>query len=162
VEDISFLADYFIARFAGEMGIDNPGIEKEAKALLKNHPWQGNVRELSNSIQKTLIFSRGNPISAADISKVLRSEGVVVERDEVVEEIIGQWIRNVLISGKTKDMFHVVMDRFARKVIIEVLKFTDGNRSRAAEVLGISRPTLLSKIEKYQIETKTSVKGTSS
>jgi DNA-binding NtrC family response regulator len=144
------------------MGIDNPGIEKEAIALLKNHPWQGNVRELSNSLQKALIFSRGTPIGVADISKVLRSEGVLVERDEAAEEAMGQWIRNMLIAGKTKDMFHGLMDRFARKVIVEALKYTDGNRSRAAQVLGISRPTLLSKIEKYQIKTETSVKGNSS
>jgi DNA-binding NtrC family response regulator len=161
-EDIPLLVDYFLRRFAKEMGIDNPGMEKEAKALLTNHPWQGNVRELSNAVQKALIFSRGSPITTADISKVLRSEGVIVERDEAAEEVIGRWIRNVLISGKTEDMFHVLTDRFARQVIIEVLKFTDGNRSRAAEVLGISRPTLLSKIEKYQIKTETSIKGSSS
>ncbi|MBW2170866.1 MAG: sigma-54-dependent Fis family transcriptional regulator [Deltaproteobacteria bacterium] len=161
-EDIPLLADYFLSRFAKEMEIDNPGIEKDAKTLLKNHPWQGNVRELSNTIQKALIFSRGSPISMADISKVLRSEGVVVERDEAAEEAIGQWIRNMLISGKTRDMFHTLMDRFGRKVVAEALKFTDGNRSRAAEVLAISRPTLLSKIEKYQIKTETSVKGNSS
>jgi len=162
VEDISSLADYFLACFASKMGIDNPGIEKEAKALLKNHPWQGNVRELSNSIQKALIFSRGGPIGMAGISKVLRSEGVVVGRDEAAEEAIGQWIRNMLISGKTKDIFHALVDHFAREVITEALKFTDGNRSRAAQVLGISRPTLLSKIEKYQIKTETSVKDNSS
>jgi nitrogen regulation protein NR(I) len=162
VEDIPSLTSYFLARFAREMGIDNPGIEKEAIALLKNHPWQGNVRELSNSLQKALIFCRGTPISVADISKVLRTEGVVVERDEAAEEAIGQWIRHSLMAGKTKDMFHALIDRFSRKVIVEALKYTDGNRSRAAEVLGISRPTLLSKIEKYQIKTETSVKGNSS
>jgi two-component system nitrogen regulation response regulator GlnG len=162
IEDIPLLTDYFLARFAGEMGIENPGISKEAKGLLKNHAWQGHVRELSNSIQKALIFSRGGPIGIDDISRVIRTENVVGERDESADEAISQWIRNMLVSDKTEDKFNTLMDHLARKVIAAALELTDGNRSRAAEILGISRPTLLSKIEKFRIQTKTSVKRSSS
>jgi two-component system nitrogen regulation response regulator GlnG len=161
-EDIPVLADYFLAQFAKEMEIDNPGMDKEAKALLKNRPWQGNVRELSNAIQKALIFSRGGPIGLEDISKIIRGEHAVQETDETDHEAIRQWVRSVLISDVSKDTFNTLMEHLAETVIAEALRLTDGNRSRAAELLGISRPTLLSKINKYQLKTETSVKGDTS
>ncbi|UCG80204.1 MAG: sigma-54-dependent Fis family transcriptional regulator [Desulfobacterales bacterium] len=159
LDDIRLLADYFLVRFATEMRIDNPAINKEAKALLSSHPWQGNVRELSNTIQKALIFSRGGPISLEDISQVIGSERVTGETEETVDEAIRQWVRDALTSGTAKDVFTALMDRFTVILIAEALKVTGGNRSRAAELLGMSRPTLLSKIEKYQLRIETSVRG---
>ncbi|MGB2928203.1 MAG: sigma 54-interacting transcriptional regulator, partial [Desulfobacterales bacterium] len=70
-EDIPVLADYFLARFSREAGIENPGITEEAKAILTASPWQGNVRELGNTLQKALIFNRGAPISQKDISQAI-------------------------------------------------------------------------------------------
>jgi len=159
LDDIPLLADYFLSRFATEMGIDNPTISKETKILLGNHPWQGNVRELSNTIQKALIFSRGGPISLKDISQVIGSERVSGEAEETVDEAIRQWVRNTLTSGTAKDMFNALTDRFAKILIAEALKITGGNRSRTAELLGMSRPTLLSRIEKYRLKIETSVKN---
>jgi DNA-binding NtrC family response regulator len=159
LQDVPLLADYFLARYASEMGIDNPGISGEAKALLSSHPWQGNVRELSNTIQKALIFSRGGPINLEDISRVMGSERVSGEPDDVADETIRQWIRNMLASATAKDTFNTSMDHFAGMLIAEALRLTRGNRSRAAELLGISRPTLLSKIEKYRIKMETSVQS---
>ncbi len=54
-------------------------------------------------------------------------------------------------------LFDELMDNFASKVIREALNFTEGNRTRAAKLLGLSRPTLLSRIEKYGLKIKTSV-----
>jgi DNA-binding NtrC family response regulator len=159
LEDVPLLADYFLARLAAEMGIDNPGINEEAKAFLSSRPWQGNVRELSNSIQKALIFSRGGPINLESISKVVGGERIFSEPDGVAEEAIRQWIRNILVSGTAKDTFNASIDHFASLMIAEALKLTRGNRSRAAELLGISRPTLLSRIEKYRIKMETSVEA---
>ncbi|HEX9883584.1 MAG TPA: helix-turn-helix domain-containing protein, partial [Desulfobaccales bacterium] len=63
-----------------------------------------------------------------------------------------------LTAGDGKDVFDSFMDRFASLLISEALDLTGGNRSRAAKILGISRPTLLSKIEKYRLKLETSVK----
>jgi len=161
VDDIPLLADYFLVRFASEMGIDNPGIAKAASALLSSHPWQGNVRELSNTIQKALIFGRGGPISREDISQVIGTERISGQPDDNAEEAIRQWVHNTLISGTAKNVFNALMDHFAGMLVAEALKYTGGNRSRTAELLGISRPTLLSKIEKYRLKMETSVKGES-
>ena len=159
LDDIPLLADYFLVRFTRDMDIENPGMTEEAKALLTSRPWPGNVRELANTIQKALIFSRGGPITIEDISRVIERNRVSAERDDTVNEAIRQWVRNTLTSGSAKDIFNALMDRFARMLIVEALKLTSGNRARAAKLLGISRPTLLSRIEKYRLKIEASIKG---
>jgi DNA-binding protein Fis len=67
-------------------------------------------------------------------------------------------VRQTLAAGEGKDVFEACMDHFASLVISEALDLTSGNRSRAAKLLGISRPTLLSKIDKYRLRVETSVK----
>jgi nitrogen regulation protein NR(I) len=158
LDDIPLLTDYFLVRFSRDMDIENPGMTEEAKAVLTSRPWPGNVRELANTIQKALIFSRGGPITIEDISRVIERDRVSAERDDTVDEAIRQWVRNTLTSGSAKDVFNALMDRFARMLIVEALKLTSGNRARAAKLLGVSRPTLLSRIEKYRLKIETSVK----
>ena len=159
VDDIPHLVDYFLPRFCEEMATHNPGVSQEAKAFLSTHSWPGNVRELANALQKALIFSRGGPISLEGISQALGDKCVAVGTDKSLEETIRQWIRETLATGTAKDKFNTLVDRFARILLAEALDLTSGNRTRAAELLGMSRPTLLSKIEKYGLRTEISVKG---
>src|SRR3989339_781995 len=157
--DITLLAEYFLARFAKEMSLSNPGTTAEAKLLLQNCPWPGNVRELANAMQKALIFSRGYPIDPDDVSRATCGEGHARQAsDQQTDEIVRQWVRQTLAAGEGKDVFEACMDYFASLVISEALDLTAGNRSRAAKLLGISRPTLLSKIDKYRLKLQTSVK----
>ncbi len=158
-QDITLLAEYFLARFAQEMGVGNPGTTEEAKLLLQNYQWPGNVRELANAMQKALIFSRGYPIHPEDISRAIGGESLAREAgDQRADEIVRQWVRQTLASGDGKDVFETYMDHFASLLISEALDMTGGNRSRAAKLLGISRPTLLAKIDKYRLKVETSVK----
>ena len=159
VDDIPYLVDYFLPRFCKEMATHNPGVSQEAKAFLSTHNWPGNVRELANVLQKALIFSRGGPISLEGISHALGDKRVVVDTDKSLEETIRQWVRETLATGTAKDNFNALVDRFARILLAEALDLTSGNRTRAAELLGMSRPTLLSKIEKYGLRTQITVRG---
>jgi nitrogen regulation protein NR(I) len=158
-EDISLLAEYFLARFAKEMGMGNPGMTEEARLILQNYQWPGNVRELANAMQKALIFSRGYPIHPEDLSRAMGGGSPSREAGgQQADEIVRQWVRQTLTAGDGKDVFEVCMDRFASLLIREALDLTGGNRSRAAKLLGISRPTLLSKIDKYRLKMETSVR----
>jgi nitrogen regulation protein NR(I) len=158
-QDITLLAEYFLARFAKEMDMGNPGMTAEAKLLLQNCQWPGNVRELANAMQKALIFSRGYPIDPDDVSRAIGGESQVKEAgDQQADEIVRQWVRQTLAAGEAKDVFETCMDHFASLIISEALDLTGGNRSRTAKILGISRPTLLSKIDKYRLKLETSVK----
>ena len=159
VDDIPLLAEYFLSRFTSETGMDNPGITEEAKALLTNHPWPGNVRELANTIQKALIFNRGAPLSAEDIKQAIteRSSANGID-DDKSDQILKQLVRHELATRAGKNIFDLCMDRFASIIISEALNLTGGNRTQAAKLLGLSRPTLHSKIEKYHLKLETSVK----
>ena len=157
-DDISLLTKFFISRHALELGIDNPGITRDAVATLTGNQWPGNVRELANAIQKALIFSRGAPIHAEDVAQALNIEDVSREPDpQAAEDVIRRWMRTAITSEDGKHTFEKIMDRFAGILIGEALNLTAGNRSRAAKLLGLSRPTLHSKIEKYGLKLKTSV-----
>lgn len=157
--DIPILTEYFLHKYAAEVGIDNPGVADEALRMLDNYPWPGNVRELANTIQKTLIFNRGAPIGQEDISQAIG--GMAQDaRDETGNgyEIVRRWVRESLASRSGEHVFDLFMDRFASVMISEALNLTAGNRSRAAKLLGLSRPTLHSKIEKYRLKFETSIK----
>jgi len=156
--DIPMLADYFLARFSREMEVDNPGITDNAKALLNDQPWQGNVRELANALQKGLIFSRGCPIRKEDMMRAIADTAPAKVSDaEAPDKALRQWLRKALASGDVENLFDACMDRFACLLITEALNMTGGNRSQAARLLGLSRPTLLAKVEKYRLRFETAV-----
>ncbi len=157
--DIPLLADYFLTRFSNELGIENPGITREAMSMLVSSPWPGNIRELSNTLQKALIFNRGAPLSISDITQATGSETRNHPLNEdICDESIRSWIRALLSNGGQDNLFENCMDHFGSLLVGEVLSLTGGNRSQAAKLLGMSRPTLHAKIDKYNLKIETSVK----
>jgi len=157
--DVPVLAEYFISRYALEMGLPNPGISKEAIPILDNYPWPGNVRELANTIQKALIFNRGAPLTPETVSQAISRQAPGAGfAGETADEVIRQGVRERLLSEDQENLFDKCMDQFASMLISEALTLTGGNRSQAAKLLGLSRPTLHSKIEKYRLQLETTVK----
>jgi DNA-binding NtrC family response regulator len=158
IKDIPLLSEFFLARHAAEARVDIPVMTEEAKEVLKGYSWPGNVRELSNTLQKALIFNRGTPIRPEDVSQAIsnRSEGRRNSGDP--EKAIRQFINDSLSTGPREHLFDTCMDRFAGILISEALLVTGGNRSKAAKLLGLSRPTLHSKIDKYNLKFETSIR----
>jgi nitrogen regulation protein NR(I) len=154
--DIPALVDYFLGRYAQEMGIPNPGMDAEAKNILKQYHWPGNIRELANTIQKALIFSRGYLIRTEEISQVI-GRGAKAVADKDAQECLHQWVRQGLLTDPEENAFDSFMDRFASILVGEALDLTSGNRTKAAKLLGLSRPTLQAKIDKYRLRVQTSV-----
>jgi DNA-binding NtrC family response regulator len=156
--DISLLTGYFLSNFADQNNIENPGVTEKAIEALTNYSWPGNVRELANTLQKALLFNRGAPISVEDISAAIEGEqrtGTVLSENP--DDVLRKIVRRELRHKKQADLFEALMDRYASIIISEALVETDGNRSRAAVLLGLSRPTLHSKIDKYQLKFKTAI-----
>ena len=159
VGDIPILAEYFLRRFSDEMGIDSPGLTDKAKEVMESYSWPGNVRELGNAVQKGLIFSRGAPICSEEISQAIKieTEALVVPPD-LPPDSIEEWIKASLAAGGN-NLFVDMVDQFSKILMTQALLITGGNRSQAAKLLGLSRPTLLAKIEKYRIKIEASIKG---
>lgn len=157
--DLHLLADYFLRRFSHELEMENPGITDAAKGILNSYTWPGNVRELANTLKKALIFSRGCPIGPEDVWRAI-GEAVPPRNANGASsnETIRQWIRSALsLENPSPNLFDSFMEQFASLLISEALYITGGNRTRAAKLLGLSRPTLISKIEKYRLKIETSI-----
>ncbi|WP_462324544.1 sigma-54-dependent transcriptional regulator [Desulfoplanes sp.] len=155
--DIKLLADYFLHNFSLTMNGQNPGITQDGVTKLQEYPWPGNVRELSNAIQKALIFNRGCPLTEEEIDKALSSPNPGTTESHPLD--IQAWTRQSLCSLKKSSAtpYSDMMDRMSATIIGEALRICRGNHSKTAKYLGISRPTLLAKIDKLDITTQTVV-----
>lgn len=158
IDDISLLVEYFLARHARDLGINNPGIGPEGLSVLKTYGFPGNVRELENILKKALIFNRGTPVSREDITQTLEEHASTAGDGDGDSDVhtLQQWSRKMLTRTTAKNLFETCMDQVATQLVREALDLTDGNRSQAAKLLGLSRPTLHAKIDKYQIKLKAS------
>jgi DNA-binding NtrC family response regulator len=152
LDDVPLLCDYFLERFALDLGVRNPGLAAEAYPVLCAHNWPGNVRELANLMEQCLIFSRGQQVGQDTIERlVLGAQEQPVDFFEFAAEALAKGVRRALADNPT-NLLEMVTDRAARQTIAEVLRHTGGNRSRAARLLGVTRPTLLGKMRKHGLQ----------
>ncbi len=159
-DDIPLLADYFLKGFSREMNVINPGISDAGINTMTCYAWPGNVRELANTLQKALIFSSGAELDKTDIQRAIGENTPVLKADdkpEDMETMLKQWIQYKFQKYSDDHLFDYLMDYFARIITGEALSITDGNRTKAARLLGLSRPTLLAKIDKYNLKTHTEI-----
>ena len=123
-EDIVPLAQLFLERFAEKYHRPLTGIAPDAAAMLTEGRWSGNIRELQNCIEKAVILSDGNELTAKDIQL------------EQAAKPIGTTIK-------------AVNEAEEERLVREAMERTGGNISAAAKILGVSRPTLYAKLKKY-------------
>jgi DNA-binding NtrC family response regulator len=129
-EDILPFVAHFIVHFNQKLNRRVQGVTPKAEALLIGYHWPGNIRELRNVIERAMILCTGDRIQAGD----LPLGGPEKENgSEVVEEFLS-------------------LDELERLHILRVFEATGRNLSRAAEILGITRNTLYSKIRKYNLD----------
>jgi len=145
-EDVPLLADFFLAREAKQTGSPQRPVSAEAQDVLLRYEWPGNVRELENEMQRAHALSKG------EIKPEHLSKGLVESANEPPPggTQTGARIRSVALQGRTlKEIVAAEVDEIERLAIAEVLKRSRYKKSKAATILGISRPTLDAKIEKY-------------
>jgi two-component system response regulator HydG len=132
-EDIPVLADYFLKRYAEKNRRLIKGFSPRATDLLMRHAWPGNVRELENVVERAVILCRENLITPAEFPGALRAMDENGE-DEAPELSPGRSLKDV-----------------ERQMIIRTLEEVGGNRTRAAQILGISRRSIQLKLKEYGI-----------
>ncbi len=122
--DLPLLAEHFLARHAERYGKVFDGFSEEATQALLAHPWPGNVRELQHAVERAVLMAQGELIQAADLGLRRRPEGGAVMEDLTLDE--------------------------AERILIEkALERTQGNVSKAAEELGLSRSALYRRLQRY-------------
>ena len=138
VDDIVVLAKHFVKKYSELNDISLKPLSKEAEDKLKNYLWPGNVRELENTIHRAVLLSTGEEIDADAI--ILNDEDAIINKPETGEEMSGGEF-----VGRT-------VANMERTLIIDTLKHTMGNRTTAANILGISIRTLRNKLKQYEEE----------
>jgi Nif-specific regulatory protein len=144
-EDIEPLCGHFLTTFCRLYGIPVKKISPEAVALLVSYDWPGNVRELENLINRIIIMSKKETILPEDLPDciVKRPERARAESRASLEETIDTLLENVELS--TGDpILPKVEGMIVHKVVERI-----GDKTRAAAVLGISKPTVYAKLKKY-------------
>jgi transcriptional regulator with PAS, ATPase and Fis domain len=133
-EDVPALVTTFVRRFADQLGRPEPKISSEAFEMLLNYAWPGNIRELQNAIEYSVILAEGDVISEKQLPKEIQLPPVL------------QQVATKANGGTTLNL-----DEHERDTILRALAQAHGNKKKAAEILGIHRPTLYSKLKRYEI-----------
>ena len=134
-EDIPLLSQHFIDKFSISLDKEIKGITSAAMSILLKHSWPGNVRELENAIERAVILAEGKNLVPENFPAVLEAESLTDNMDDLLEEYSIKAAQKVL----------------EERLITRALVKTGGNRTRAARLLEISHPSLLSKIKVYNI-----------
>ena len=142
--DILLLARHFLQQQAARYGKPAPELSASAQAALLGHAWHGNVRELRNVIEQAVLLNTGGAIAAQHLSL---SNVASDAADEAGSRPVDTAPRQAA-SGLT-------LPEMERQALLNALALSDGNVTRAARELGISRDTLRYRIEKHGLESQT-------
>ncbi|MBS3759230.1 MAG: sigma 54-interacting transcriptional regulator [Desulfobacterales bacterium] len=134
-EDIPLLAKHFVQIFQNEKGYSNIKISKEAMEKMSSYDWPGNVRELQNALERAVVMGNGQELRPEDLPMLHSVESTM----------------NAIPVGMT---LQEAVDEFKKRFIQQNLKNTQGNQSKAANVMGIQRTYLSRLITKYGLRKK--------
>ena len=136
--DVERIGNHFLSDLATQQGLKPKELGPDAILALRQHNWPGNIRELKNVIEHAAILCEGNVIGADHL--------MLQQRTSQPASRAANPLRTITIPPEGKSM-----DSIEREALRLTLEITHGNRSAAARILGISRPTLARKIRAYHI-----------
>ncbi len=135
LDDVPLLIDHFLARQAEEEGIDPLELEPAALKALRQHQWPGNVRELQHQLMRVATFAKGKVITVKDVARYADLPSS----------------RPGAPAPAQDDRSVVSLEELERRQIQKALESAGGNKTKAAELLGINRATLFRKLKRYGI-----------
>jgi len=141
-EDILFLANHFLTRFRAKYGKEVTRLDPRARELLLAYPWPGNVRELSHVIERAVLWSQGPVL---DIEHLALSTPAAAPEAVTPAPAAGQVSAALPSAGGD-------LEQWERSIIEQALREAEGNQTRAAQRLGISRDTLRYRLKKFGIQ----------
>ncbi|MBP2678499.1 MAG: histidine kinase [Deltaproteobacteria bacterium] len=145
-DDIPLLASHFLSHYCGKYGKREMLLSADALEALSGHEWRGNVRELRNVMERCALLASGAELSRAGLLAVWKGSGASGGRPSGPALEI-----RVPVSPERPDLKAAVRE-LERQLIRIALERTGGSRPKAAELLGISHPTLLYKAKEFGIE----------
>jgi transcriptional regulator with PAS, ATPase and Fis domain len=138
-EDILALARYFVDVLCRERGVAAKRLSAASLDILAGYRWPGNVRELRNTIERAVIMAEG---------EMIQPEHIIIRRRATDYAATQPANDELMVKLPSRG---VSLEEAEKKVILATLELTSGNQSRAARILGISRPRLSRKLQKYGV-----------
>ncbi|AZR74630.1 sigma-54-dependent Fis family transcriptional regulator [Anoxybacter fermentans] len=133
-EDIPILLRHFICEFCKENNISVPKLKPEVLAVLMSYSWKGNIRELKNTAEHLVVFSKNGEIRLDSVPEY------------ILEQTIGEDDREPVFD------LQKAVERTEKEIIRKVMKMVEGNKSKAAKLLNIPRSTLYYKLKYYNMK----------
>lgn len=150
--EIPLLVNHYINYYSQKFGKRNITITPPTVDLLMVCDWEGNVRQLTNEIQRLVVRADdGETITPEHLSPELRKSNVPLSYEHGANGFAADSLTNVLNINPENVKLDEIIEQIEIRLIIEALKRHDGNISRAAKELGISRRGLYIKLERYQL-----------
>ncbi|BHH83251.1 sigma-54-dependent transcriptional regulator [Desulforhopalus sp. 52FAK] len=145
MDDMRLLADFFIEKYRKELGREKLSISSDAMKLLMKLPWEGNIRELENTIERAAILCSDDSIEAEDVQPdtMYGDEKTAFGQDIDIGQLIPE-------NAPLNDVLYII----EKKMLIQALADTEYVQSRAADKLGITKSLLQYKMKKYRIKKK--------
>ncbi len=148
LEDLEYYTMHYIEEFNKIYGRSIQGIDEELKSFFKSYRWDGNVRELKHVVESMVYIARDNLLGVRDLpayvyDRMKENQGRPAEAERIFRPEMD------IISKSPKDFYlRTVLEKTERELIQQALEYTGGNKTKAAELLGIPRQTLKYKIDK--------------
>lgn len=139
--DVRLLTDYYLEKFSHQYGKKIKGLTDRAWKFLMSYPFPGNVRELRNMVERAVITCQGGVI---DVNHLTDPFGEFPSQDGIDFE------KTINRGEKNEEMELKPLEEMEREVILKALELTKGNRTKAAELLGITVRTLRNKLKQYE------------
>lgn len=157
-EDIPVLIDHFIARYSDELSVDRKELSEEVSEKFKRYRWPGNVRELENTVKRMMVLIPDRIVEPKHLTDI--SPQLLEKRhdpaDGKIEKEIREYAARLVSSaeeGTSPGLYARIISKVEKQLFQAVLDFTNGNKKRAASILGINRNTLSKKLSELEINT---------
>ena len=155
-EDIPFIIDHYMAECNQEMNKNIKGVTKIALKKIMRYDWPGNVNELKNAIKYAVAMCRGSSILIEDLPPNVVGEKILNGKEESkavsIENLVKNEINQLRSKNKKRDYYFEIISRIEKEIIKQVLEITNGKKVETAEILGITRNTLRTKMNYYDLE----------
>lgn len=145
-EDIPLLAEFFLRRMGG-LPANAGGFSEAALEDLRARPWPGNVRELRHVVENAALLARGAVIEPLHLPAARMPSGPDQAVGTRLADAVRAWTAEQLKTGDANNLYDRMLDQAATAMFNVVLDHTNGNRTAAAEILGIDRATLRKRLD---------------
>ena len=140
-DDVMLLAHHFVREIGARLGRGEPGLSRDAEALLRSYPWPGNIRELQNAVERALILAEGSLLTPGHLG---------------LREVHNGHTETPAFGSLETPVPEALAD-LEKRAVLAALERTGGNKTQAASVLGITRTQLRTRLKRFGLTTEDAV-----